>query len=345
MKLKQKTKRRLLFFGLMLLLLLGATYYFIFRGNISIPANNEKEYLYIPTGATFDDVLAILRRKSLLKDETSFTLLCKSVGYTHSVLPGKYRLSNRMTNFELVRLLKSGKQEPVKLIIKGSQSMLAFLDYVSNNLEITHDELNQKLTDDDYLMSYSLNKATAICLIVPNTYEMYWNTPVELFLEKMHVAYEKFWMEKRTTLAKESGLTKTEVVTLASIIEKETDKDSDLPMIAGVYINRLSKGMKLQADPTVLYAMNNMISKRVYSKMLDFDSPYNTYRYSGLPPGPICIPAVQSVDAVLNYQKHHFIYFCARADGSGYSDFAEKYDDHKVNAKKYRNYLDEHNIK
>lgn len=250
-----------------------------------------------------------------------------------------------MTNFEVVRLLKSGRQEPVKLIIKGSQSEQNFLQYVSNNLEITYEELSQKFTNEAYLKEKYLTKETASSLIIPNTYEMYWNTSLEKFLEKMNAAYEKFWNEKRIIQCKEAGLTKAEVVTLASIIEKETDQNKDLPIIAGVYINRLAKGMKLQADPTVLFALHDVTSKRVYNKMLEYNSTYNTYLYSGLPPGPICIPAIQSVDAVLNYQKHNFIYFCARADGSGYSDFTAQYSEHLLNAKKYRMYLEEHHVK
>ncbi len=345
MKLKKKTKKVLFFSGLLLILFSGAFYYFIFKGNISFASNKEKEYLYIPTGASFEDVMSILREKKLLKDERSFLLLSQSVGYPDKVLPGKYRLKNNMTNYQLVRLLKSGRQEPVKLVVKGSQSMQNFLEYTAENLEINFDELNLKLSDGKFLKQFNLSKETAPCLIIPNTYEIYWNISLDKFLEKLGSAYGKFWNEKRIQQCKETGLTRVEAVTLASIIEKETDRDKDLPIIAGVYLNRIAKGMKLQADPTVLFALNDITSKRVYGSMLDFDSPYNTYKYAGLPPGPICIPAVQSVEAVLNYQKHNFIYFCARSDGSGYSDFAATYKDHQLNAKKYRDHLDERNIK
>ncbi len=345
MKLKKKKKKFLLFSGLLLILAFWAAYSLVLKGNIVLASNNEKEYLYIPTGACFEDVVTLLKSKHLLKEEHSFILLAKSIGYTKEVHAGKYLLKNNMTNFEVVRLLKSGRQEPVKLIIKGSQSEQNFLQYVSNNLEITYEELSQKFTNEAYLKEKYLTKETASSLIIPNTYEMYWNTSLEKFLEKMNAAYEKFWNEKRIIQCKEAGLTKAEVVTLASIIEKETDQNKDLPIIAGVYINRLAKGMKLQADPTVLFALHDVTSKRVYNKMLEYNSTYNTYLYSGLPPGPICIPAIQSVDAVLNYQKHNFIYFCARADGSGYSDFTAQYSEHLLNAKKYRMYLEEHHVK
>lgn len=344
MSLTKKTKNTLLVLGIIFGLLAGVVYYFIFSGNVSIPAQ-EKEFLYIPTGASFEDVLKILNDKKLLRDEQGFVILSKSAGYTAKVLPGKYRLKNRMTNFELVRLLKSGKQEPVKLVIRGSQSMDNFLEYVSANLEISYEELNQKFNDNDYLKQYNLKKETAPCLILPNTYEMYWNVSLPKFMEKMSAAYQKYWTEAKELQCKEAGLTKTEAVTLASIVEFETDKENDMPIIAGVYLNRLSKGMRLQADPTVKFAMNDITSKRVYKKMLDFDSPYNTYKNKGLPPGPICIPSLQALNAVLNYQKHNFIYFCARADGSGYSEFAENYNDHRVNAKKYQRYLDEKNVR
>ena len=324
---------------------MGAFYYFFLKKNIRIHDNKEKQYLLIPTGSKLNDVIKLLDLKGYLKDKNSFELLAKSIGYDGNVLPGRYRLKNGMSNFELIRLLKSGKQEPVKLVIKGSQSMGNFLSYISENLEISSNQLQEKLSDSKFLENYHLNKQTAPCLIIPNTYEVYWNISLDKFFDKMFSAYDRFWNEKRIEQCKESGFTQSEVVTLASIIEKETDNDSDLPIIAGVYINRIAKGMKLQADPTVLYALNNITSKRVYSNMLDYDSPYNTYKYLGIPPGPICIPAIASVDAVLNYTKHNYLYFCARADGSGYSDFARTYKDHQLNAKKYQRYLDQHNIK
>jgi UPF0755 protein len=345
MKWNKKTKRAGLLLIILALVVTGGAYYFIWNRNINLASDSGKEYLFIPTGSTFDNVVSILKQKKLLRDENSFIILSKSIGYHNAVLPGKYRLKKNMSNFDLVKLLRSGKQEPVKLVIKGSQSMENFFDYIGNNMEITGDLVFQKLSDEKFLSTMDLKKETAPCLIIPNTYEVYWNTSPEKFLDKMHAAYDKFWTDKRLMQCRDAGLTRAEVVTMASIIEKETDKDGDLPVIAGVYINRMAKGMKLQADPTVLFAMGDHTSKRVYSGMLDYDSPYNTYKVAGLPPGPICIPAIQSVDAVLNYQKHDFLYFCARADGSGYSDFTASYEEHKLNAKKYRHYLDTHNIK
>lgn len=331
---------------LLLLLLTGAVagYYLFLRSNVSLPSA-DKSYLYIPTGAGFNDVLKLLDEKKLLKDKSSFVLIATSSGYDKKVIPGKYRLQPGMNNYELIRLLHSGKQEPVKLVVKGSQSLDRFIEYVSANLEIEEGALREKLNDAEFLGSLHLKKETAACFIVPNTYEMFWNISLNKFLEKMEAGYDKFWTEERINLCKEAGLTRTEVVTMASIIEKETDKESDLPVIAGVYINRLAKGMKLQADPTVLFAINGNGIQRVGGAMLDYDSPYNTYKYPGLPPGPICIPSVQAVDAVLHYQKHDYIYFCARADGSGYSDFTASYKEHQLNARRYQKYLDDHNIK
>jgi len=180
---------------------------------------------------------------------------------------------------------------------------------------------------------------------VPDTYEVYWNISLNKFFEKLTAAYRKFWNTERVKQCREAGLTKTEVITLASIIEKETDRDDDLPLIAGVYLNRISKGMKLQADPTVLFALNDNTSRRVNGRMLEYDSPYNTYKYTGLPPGPICIPSVASLEAVLNFSRHNYLYFCARPDESGYSNFSETYKEHQVNAKKYQDYLDRKKIK
>jgi UPF0755 protein len=345
MKLKKKAKRRLWIFFIVLVLIAGAGVYILENHNIRIPANKEKDYLYIPTGADFSTVLNILDRKQLIRDRNSFIILARSTGYDKKVIPGRYRLNNAMTNLELVRLLRSGKQEPVKLIIKGSQSLGDFEEYVSLNLEIDKSELKQKFEDEEFLKKFNLKKETASCLVIPNTYEFYWNTSLPKFMEKIGSSYTKFWNETRTQQCLEAGLTRTEMVTLASIVENETDRADDIPRIAGVYINRLSKHMKLQADPTVKFAIGDKSIRRLYSYMLDFDSPYNTYKYYGLPPGPICIPSTQTLDAVLSYEKNDYLYFCARPDDSGYSNFTSSYRIHMQNAKNYQIYLNKKGIR
>jgi UPF0755 protein len=345
MKLKKKTKKRLWILFIIVVLVAGTGIYILENHNVRIPANKDKDYLYIPTGSDFKTVLNILEEKNLVRDKNSFIILARSTGYDKKVIAGKYKLNKSMTNLELVRLLRSGKQEPVKLVIRGSQSLEDYEDYIAANLEIDRAELARKMEDEIFLQKFNLKKETASCLVIPNTYEYYWNTSLDKFLEKTGLAYIKFWNEKRLSQCLEAGLTRTEMVTLASIVENETDRAEDVPRIAGVYINRLAKNMKLQADPTVKFALHNKTIRRVYGFMLDIESPYNTYKHFGLPPGPICIPSTQTLDAVLAYEKNDYLYFCAKPDDSGYSTFTASYKEHLVNARNYQAYLNKKGIK
>ncbi|HXH19962.1 MAG TPA: endolytic transglycosylase MltG, partial [Chitinophagales bacterium] len=200
------------------------------------------------------------------------------------------------------------------------------------------------LNDTMYLLQYSLNPDNAIAIFISDQYEFYWNTSAPQLMERMFREYQKFWNESRTEKAQAQNLTPLEAITLASIVEEETNNAAEKPRIAGVYLNRLKKGMKLQADPTVKFALQQFELKRVTTRQTHLESPFNTYHAEGLPPGPICIPSRQSIEAVLNPESHGYLFFCAKGDGSGTHVFAETYKQHQANARRYRKILDFNNI-
>ncbi len=250
-----------------------------------------------------------------------------------------------MSNNELINLLRSGKQEPVTLIIRGFRNYNYLAGYVSKKLEVDSVDIVNAFEDELLAKKYGFNVNTFITIVIPNTYQFFWNTSAEDFIDRMAKEYKKFWTTERLQKATSIGLTQSDVSILASIVQMETNKIDEMSLIAGVYINRLKKNMALQADPTVIFAHNDFTIKRVLNKHLEIDSPYNTYKYIGLPPGPICIPYPHSIDAVLNYSKHNFLYFCAKDDMSGYHVFARTLQEHLNNARKYQKKLNELNIK
>ena len=340
-------KKVLIVFAILLLiggLLTGYNYYRkIFQSNVA-KYKDQKEYLYIPTGATFDDLLNIIKQQELLINTESFAFTAELMDYNQRVKPGKYKLKEGMNNRQLVGLLKSGMQEPVKLTFNGIRLQKEFTEILDEKLEFKAAELNAILNDKDYLATYNLTPKTAYTMFIPNTYELYWNTDAETFFKKMNKEYEKFWNEERDKKAEELKMTRAEVTILASIVNQETNKKDEMPTVAGVYLNRLFRDMKLEADPTVIFAVGDFTIKRVRGKMMSYDSPYNTYFYKGLPPGPITMPSTTAIDAVLNRQSHNYIFMCAKEDFSGYHNFAENFNQHLVNARKFQRALDQRGI-
>ncbi|MGQ9846941.1 MAG: endolytic transglycosylase MltG [Bacteroidales bacterium] len=344
-KKKVSTKVVLISLSIIVITLASIAYSYynkIYKQNVRIDLKDE--YIYIPTGSTFDDVIQILTKEQILNDISSFEWLAEVKKYNQNVKPGKYRIKKGMNNNELVNLLRSGKQEPVKLTIRGFRNYQVLAGYVSHKLEADSNSICDIFENEVMAQKYGFNKNTFPCIIIPNTYEFYWNTSAEAFVERMAKEYKAFWNDDRKNKAQSLGLSQTEVAILASIIQLETNKQDEMPDIAGVYINRLKKGMLLQADPTVIYAVGDFSIRRVKSEHLAYDSPYNTYLYKGLPPGPICIPYPYSIDAVLNYKLHNFLYFCARDDFSGYHVFAKTLSDHMINARKYQKELNKRKI-
>ncbi|MCK4663146.1 MAG: endolytic transglycosylase MltG [Bacteroidales bacterium] len=316
--------------------------------NINYPnifiKDKDTEYLYIPTGASFDDLKNILYENEYLKDKESFEWVAERKNLKNHVYPGRYLIKNKMSNNELIDMLRSGKQDFVKLIFNNVRTKEELASKISQQIEADSISIINLLNDNEFIAEYGFKLNTIINIFIPNTYEFYWNTSAEAFISKMFNEYEKFWNKKRLKKAEKIGLNQLEIITLASIVEEETKKDNEKERLAGVYINRLNKGMRLQADPTVVYAIGNFSINRVLKKHLQIDSPYNTYRYKGLPPGPITIPSIESINAVLNYEHHKYLYFCAREDFSGYHNFAKTLKQHNINAKNYQKALNKKRI-
>lgn len=311
----------------------------------NIKTKNNKTFLYIPTGSNFNDLLKILSDDSLLLDASSFEWLAEQKNFNNHIKPGKYKLKNKMSNNELINLLRSGKQEPVNLIIRSFRTKEELAGKIGANLEVDSTTIIDLFESESFAEKYGFTKNSILVLIIPNTYEFNWNTSAEDFFSRMAKEYKTYWNDERQQRAKYAGMTQTEVSILASIVQQETYKTDEMPIVAGVYINRLKIGMRLQADPTVIFAIGDFTLKRVLKKHLETCSPYNTYLCAGLPPGPICIPWSKSLDAVLNYTKHKYIYFCAKEDFSGYHNFAKTLNEHEKNADKYRKALNKRKIR
>ncbi|MBK7682876.1 MAG: endolytic transglycosylase MltG [Bacteroidetes bacterium] len=307
--------------------------------------NKRDQIIYIPTGSTIDDVVLYLKEEGLVDDTEAFSWVAEKMNYSANVKPGKYQLKNRMSNKEIVTLLRSGKQVPIRLTFSNIRTSYDLAGAVGGKIEADSASIAYLFKDKVYLAKYGLTEENSLCLMIPNTYEFKWNTSAEEFFERMSVEYKKFWTTQRKAKSKNIGLTQTQVCVLASIVDKETRKNDEKPLVAGVYMNRYLKGWKLEADPTLVYASGDFTIRRVLNEHKEIDSPYNTYLYTGLPPGPICMPAISSVDAVLNYTKHDFMFFCAREDFSGYHSFAKNYVQHLINARRFQKELDRRNIK
>jgi len=326
------------------LLLIGSWFAYKTFGDNS---NNDFKdgYLYIKTGSSYDDVIATLQKEQILNNLASFELLAKQAGLDKKIKPGKYKINKNTSNYDLVKMLRNGQQEPVKLVINKFRTQDDVLKFVGEKTEADTQVLRQLMNDNNYLSQFGLNANTSINVFLPDTYEVWWNTSASGLFEKMAGYYKKYWTEERKAKAKAQNLTIPQVITIASIVEEETNKNDEKSTVASVYINRLNKGMRLQADPTVKFALNDFSIKRITGAHTSFASPYNTYQNVGLPPGPICTPSQKSIDAVLNAKQTDYIYFCAKEDFSGYHSFATNYEEHLQNARRYHKALNERNIK
>ena len=338
-----------IFWAFLLMLCLGLSitvyelYKTIFSSNV-ILKNKQSGFLYIPSHATYSEVIEILKKKEILLNIESFDWLASRLDYKNHVHPGKYKLKPHMSNKDLIILLKSGRQTPVKITINNIRTKEELISKISKLVEADSTNLIQLLTSKEFLKPYALDPTNALSLIMPNSYEVYWNTDATKLLNKIGNNYLKFWNQERKQKAQNMELTPAEIIVLASIVEKETNKNAEKPEIAGVYINRLKSGRKLEADPTLVFASGDFNIRRVLNIHREIDSPYNTYKYEGLPPGPICMPSAASIDAVLNYEKHHFMYFCAKPDFSGFHQFSRTFEEHLIVARKFRKELGKRNI-
>ncbi|PWS33635.1 endolytic transglycosylase MltG [Pedobacter paludis] len=304
----------------------------------------NQKYLYIKTGSNFDTLIEGLKKKDIVKSISSFTTAAEKMNLSANVKPGRYRLKKGMTNRTLINMIKAGNQEPVKLKFQNIRKKENFAAYLANNLEADSLSFINVLDSAALIGKYGFNEDNVYAMFIPNTYEMYWNVSPVDFFERMHKEYDKFWNAERKQKAAALNLTPAQVYTLASIVDAEALYDKEMPIIAGLYLNRLNRGTLLQADPTVIFANNDFTVKRVTNKLLQVQSLYNTYKYVGLPPGPIMMPSINAIDAVLNRDKNDYIYMCAKEDFSGFHNFAATKEQHEINAKKYREALNKRNI-
>jgi UPF0755 protein len=321
------------------------TYQSFYSSNIN---NNvyENNYFYIQSSWKYDDVLKALVEKKIIKNGNTFDWLAKQKNYPNNVKAGKYKIERNYTNIDLINILRSGKQEPVKVKLENFKSKEELIHKVCTLLETDSLELKNILTDDHYLATLGVNTDNALAFFIPNTYEFRWNTSAHKFMTRMQKEFNTFWnANNRATLLKKTKLSKAQAYTLASIVEQETQYKPERNFIAAVYLNRLSKNMLLQADPTVVYANSPLKINRVLKIHLEKDSPYNTYKYAGLPPGPIVMPSQNSIDAVLNFSNKNYLYFCAKEDFSGMHNFANNLNEHNRNASKFQRELNRRGIK
>ncbi len=315
----------------------------VYASNVNL-SGKKSDVILIPSGSSWEAVKKVLYKDNLIINTTSFEKIADYKKYPSHIKPGRYRVKDGMSNNAIINLLRSGNQEPVKLVLFGIRKKEELAGRVSHKLEIDSMHFLAALNDASLLSAYGLNQDNVLTLFIPNTYELFWtSTPKDVF-ERMASEYKSFWTQERKNRADNAGLSQTEVSVLASIVQSETNRASDKPIIAGVYLNRLHKGMPLEADPTLVWALNDFSIQRVLNQHKRISSPYNTYKNKGLPPGPITLPSVESLDAVLNYKHHNYIYFCAKEDFSGYSNFSSTLKEHMDNAHRYQHELSKRGI-
>lgn len=344
-KKSMKSSTKIILLGLLAVLAIGGYFGFEFYKIYFAPNTTGKEkFIYVRTGHTLDDLFEEIRRKDVLTHIGTFSQAAAKMDLARSLKPGRYRLTKGMNNRSLINMLKSGNQEPVKLKFQNLRKKENFAAYLSNNLEPDSLSFINVLDSTALIEKYGFNQDNSYVMFIPNTYEMYWNVTALDFFDRMHKEYEKFWNDDRKQKAAALNLSPIQVSILASIVDAEALYDKEMPTIAGLYLNRLNKGILLQADPTVIFANNDFTVKRVMNSLLRIDSKYNTYKYAGLPPGPIMMPSISAIDAVLNREKNDYIYMCAKEDFSGYHAFAVTVEEHNRNAKKYRDALNKRNI-
>jgi UPF0755 protein len=301
----------------------------------------KMKYLYIPTKeANKQKVLELLEKDSFVTHTGTFNWLADKLDYWQQIKPGKYRIESGNSVVHILRMLKNGHQEPAHLIITKIRTKEDLASQVGKRFECDSAAFMEFLLNRDTLSKYGLDSNTVMSAVFPDTYTYYWNTTPSKIFHKLYRQYQAFWTDERKALAKERRLTQQSAYTLASIVEEETNQNDEKGNIASVYLNRLNKGMRLGADPTVKYALRDFGLKRIYQKHLAVESPYNTYKVLGLPPGPICTPSAVTIDAVLNSPKTDYIYFVAKSDFSGHHQFATSYEEHLKYAKAYRDALD-----
>ncbi|GGC78667.1 aminodeoxychorismate lyase [Flavobacterium lutivivi] len=336
MKNKSKVLKITLAIGLLIVV---SVFVLFFTNNTKI--DKDEVFVHVPTGSNFEDVKKIV--SPFVKNMASFEFMAARRSYPEHIKPGRFLIKKGMNAFQLVSTMR--RNVPVDLAFNNQERLENLCERLSSQIEPDTSKLLNSFRDSVFLKKNGFTAENVFAMFLPNTYQVYWNISADEFRDKMLKEYNKFWNKERIAKATALNLTPIQVITLASIVHKESVKKSERPVIAGVYLNRLKQGMPLQADPTVIYAKkikeNNFdqIIKRVIHEDLFINSPYNTYLFEGLPPSPIAMPDVDAIDAVLNAEKHNYIYFCASIEKFGYHVFASDYAEHQKNAKKYADWL------
>lgn len=338
MQLEKKNKLFLILIISFSVLTISLSFYFyqVFFSPNTLLESEQSYTLKIPSNSIFKQVSNQLYEDHVINDVVSFSFVSKVLGYQDAVKPGLYVISPKMTNLELVRLLRSGSQSPVRITFNNVRTKEDLAEKITQNLEIDESQFLNLIEDSVYIRKFDFDEETIMSMFIPNTYEVWWNTSPESLFDRMYKEYQSFWNSERKSKAEAIGLSPTEVSTLASIVQSESQKADERPKIAGVYLNRLRLNIPLQADPTLVFALGDFSLKRVLNVHKEIESPYNTYKYAGLPPGPINLPDINSLEAVLNPEEHQYLYFCAKEDFSGYHTFATSLAQHNINARRYQ---------
>jgi UPF0755 protein len=319
----------------------GYSYKSIYMGNTSFEEDEKVVLIY--SGDDYSEVVNTLREK-VLKDVSSFDWVADLKSYPELVKPGRYAIPKGASNNDIVNKLRLGEQDPVMVTFNNVRTEEELAGKVSDDLETDSLIFLEVLKDRQLMQKMGFKKETYPAMFIPNSYEMYWTTKPESFVERMKKEYDRFWNDERRRKASAIKFTPEEVVTLASIVQAETSQNDEAAKIAGVYLNRIRKGIPLQADPTLIFALGDFSIKRVLNKHKEISSPYNTYKFAGLPPGPINYPMPNYVDAVLNADNHDYYYFCAKPDFSGYHNFSKSYSQHLIYAREYQRELNKRRI-
>lgn len=342
---RNKSFRAIKIIALIILIITCVIGWFGYRTFLGPNITEDHEYLYVNSNDQYGDILKKIEEQHIVKNVLLFDYAAKAMDYPNTVKPGRYKLTPGMTNRALIGNLRGGYQDAVKFRFENLRLKENFAALLGQSFEADSTAFADILNNEEVALSYGFSKDNFFSMFIPNTYEIYWNTSPDKIVARFKEEYDKFWASGRIEKAESLNLTPQEVSTLASIVKGEALHKDEMPKIAGLYLNRLQKGILLQADPTVIFANNDFTIRRVLFKHLEINNPYNTYKFAGLPPGPIMLPSIASIDAVLNNEKHDYIYMCAKDDFSGYHNFARTQAEHTINARKFQRALDARNIK
>ena len=340
---KKRLKIFTFIFGLLILIAVIIGYYI--RNTAFKPIELEETvYIYIEPSTEYDEVVDQIKNQINLPSEKFFQIISEKMKFPETIKTGRYPIRDGMTIPEIIRMLRSGNQSAVKLTFNNMRTNENLAGRISNQLMLDSVELLNVLKDETKLEVLGFDTNTIAAMFIPNTYEVYWDTSIDNLMNRMKKEYTSFWNESRKDKAKEIGLSPIEVSILASIVEEEATYSDEYSIVAGLYLNRLKRGQRLEADPTIKFALNDFSLRRILYKHLEVESPYNTYRNEGLPPGPIRIPSIKGIDATLSPQDHKYLFMCAKEDLSGRHNFATTHAEHLRNAARYQRALNERKI-